>query len=341
MKLRSLCMVHATGPEAAGPVAPPQSPVAHQMRSHPPPPVYISCMLSTRGRWDEDGGGSLDLSELKHALSKTMKEAKEFNSKPDPAQQQIQRLQKRARMADEAADSVEKADSLERELEEFSKQLESRADVRLGALLQKRNIKPGEFVVRFSKSQGASAGELSKADFRKAVLLLFEGKQGGGGGSASQASSPRKEGEVSTSPSEINAVFDQYDDDGGGSMDVDEAKTMIKGLQAAGRRGAGEAGQGEGGQGAAREGHQEGRPGHGPSGGGWLVQLTASLPNREEHQREPVLDKSNGGLIRRDVHLLDLVDHIWTIMDHTVLTARFRVGHTQGQLRADAMGSHQ
>ena len=228
-------MVHATGPEAAGPVAPPQSPVAHQMRSHPPPPVYISCMLSTRGRWDEDGGGSLDLSELKHALSKTMKEAKEFNSKPDPAQQQIQRLQKRARMADEAADSVEKADSLERELEEFSKQLESRADVRLGALLQKRNIKPGEFVVRFSKSQGASAGELSKADFRKAVLLLFEGKQGGGGGSASQASSPRKEGEVSTSPSEINAVFDQYDDDGGGSMDVDEAKTMIKGLQAAGR----------------------------------------------------------------------------------------------------------
>ena len=92
MKLRSLCMIHATGPEAAGPVAPPQSPVAHQMRSHPPPPVYISCMLSTRGRWDEDGGGSLDLSELKHALSKTMKEAKEFNSKPDPAQQQIQRL---------------------------------------------------------------------------------------------------------------------------------------------------------------------------------------------------------------------------------------------------------
>ena len=90
-------------------------------------------------RWDEDGGGSLDLAELRDALKKTMKEATAFNSKPDPAQQQIQRLQKRARVADEAAEAVAKADALEVELEDFSKQLESRADVRLGALLQKRS----------------------------------------------------------------------------------------------------------------------------------------------------------------------------------------------------------
>lgn len=153
--------------------------------------------------WDEDGGGSLDLSELRDALKKTMKEATAFNSKPDPAQQQIQRAQRRARAADEAADAVAKADALELGLEEFSKQLEGRADVRLGALLQKRMIKPGEFVVRFSKSVGASSGELSKSDFRKAVLQLFDGKQGGGG-----PSSPRKE-EATTSPSEIDAVFDQ------------------------------------------------------------------------------------------------------------------------------------
>ena len=195
--------------------------------------------------WDEDGGGSLDLGELRSALAKTTKEANAFNNKPDPAQLQIQKLQRRAALADDAAEATAHADAVEAELEALSRDLETRADVRLGALLQKRMIKPGEFVVRFSKASGANAGELSKADFRRAVFKLFEGKAAGSSGGSSRGAgsnrageaglSPQKEEMKPTSAQEVDAVFDQFDDDGGGSMDVDEAKTMIKGLQAAGR----------------------------------------------------------------------------------------------------------
>ena len=168
--------------------------------------------------WDDDGGGSLDLKELRGALNDTMKEAKEYNTRPDPAQQHMQMLLKRAALAEDAAAATAQADAMDRELEEFSANMLSRADVRLGELLQKRMIKPGEFVVRFSKSQGASAGELSKADFRKAVMELFQSKKSntsprprspprGKPGELVEGTPPQEE--AFTSPSEIDAVFDQ------------------------------------------------------------------------------------------------------------------------------------
>ena len=38
---------------------------------------------------------------------------------------------------------------------------------------------------------------------------------------------------VTTTAAEIDAVFDRFDSDGGGYLDVDEAKVMIRTLQAA------------------------------------------------------------------------------------------------------------
>ena len=162
--------------------------------------------------WDDDGGGSLDLKELRGALASTQKSATEFNNRPDPAQQKIQRLLKRAALADEAAEVTSQANGLEQALEEYSQELLSRADVRLGSLLQKRMIKPGEVVVHWAKSKGEHAGELSKADFRRAVLDLFKGRQKE---SKTKRMSPREDDigeegsprvEIVTSPSEIDAV---------------------------------------------------------------------------------------------------------------------------------------
>ena len=162
--------------------------------------------------WDDDGGGSLDLKELRAALASTQKSATEFNNRPDPAQQKIQRLLKRAGLAEEAAEMTTQANALEQALEEYSQELLSRADVRLGSLLQKRMIKPGEVVVHWAKSKGEHAGELSKADFRRAVLDLFKGRQK----EKNKRMSPREDDiateegsprvEIVTSPSEIDAV---------------------------------------------------------------------------------------------------------------------------------------
>ena len=122
--------------------------------------------------WDENKCGSLQLAELRVALAKCVSEATAFNNKPDPAQEHIRKLQRRAQMADDAAQATEVADKAELALAEYRERLKTRADVRLGALLQKRMIKPGEVVVHWAKSKGEHAGELSKVQFRRAVLKL-------------------------------------------------------------------------------------------------------------------------------------------------------------------------
>jgi len=102
-------------------------------------------------------------------------------------------------------------------LEAFCEQLQSQADVRLGALLARRRIKPGAVVTQWSKSKGAHAGELSKAEFRRAVQQLGLDTTG----------------PYPTTVADIDAVFDSFDEDGGGWMDAVEAKAMVQGLEKA------------------------------------------------------------------------------------------------------------
>jgi hypothetical protein len=95
------------------------------------------------------------------------------------------------------------------------RELEGRADVRLGNLLFRRRIKPGAVVTQWAKSKGEHAGELSKTEFREACIKL-----------GLQTTGPNP-----TTHADIDAVFDTFDADGGGYLDADEAKDMIKGLQ--------------------------------------------------------------------------------------------------------------
>lgn len=158
----------------------------------------------------QDGGGSLDLKELKTALLKVQSSAQAWKDQPDPNRDKILDLRTRADLAEEAARATEVADRVEEELAELADSIHTRADVQLGALLYKRKIKPGAVVTSWAKSRGEHAGELSRAEFREAVIAL---------------------GLKNMEGSAIDEVFNQFDEDGGGYMDAGEAAVMIKKLQ--------------------------------------------------------------------------------------------------------------
>ena len=154
--------------------------------------------------------GSLDLKELKTALLSVQAAAKVVRDTPDPLQGRAEKLRATAAKVDEAIDAVRQADTAEDELARYEAELAGRADVQLGALLYRRKIKPGAVTTNWAKSKGVHAGELSKAEFRGACIAL---------------------GLKGMESREIDQVFDKYDEDGGGFMDADEAKEMIRGLQ--------------------------------------------------------------------------------------------------------------
>lgn len=141
------------------------------------------------------------------------------------------------------------ADELESDHAAYIESLALRADLQLGALLYKRRIRPGAMVATWSEVRGPHAGELSKADFRAFCVTLglpsttttddidqvFDmctraaiGRTG-----------PLARGTY-TVPYVLpltcscrcpaSLTFTAVDDDGGGYMDVEEAKEMIKGL---------------------------------------------------------------------------------------------------------------
>ena len=80
----------------------------------------------------DDGGGTLDLKELRNALLQVKDAAKQWRSTPDPNAARVAALRKRVQLAEEAAETAAQAESLETELEQLTEELASRADVRLG-----------------------------------------------------------------------------------------------------------------------------------------------------------------------------------------------------------------
>ena len=167
--------------------------------------------------WDEDKGGVLDLKELRSALIRVRAEAAKWRDTPDPELERAKDLRRRAEMAMDAAKTAKRADELEAELDDLTTKLDSKADVRLGALLVRRCIKPSTVVMQWSTSRGDHAGELSKVEFRKAVQQL---------GLDSKGPHP-------TTSEDIDAVFDTFDADHGGYLDMEEAKAMLSSLEKA------------------------------------------------------------------------------------------------------------
>ena len=116
--------------------------------------------------WDADGGGTLDTQELTSALHVAMQKARVWKNTTDPNRIRADALRRRSALAAEAATSTQEAEQLTDELAELERELETKADIRLGELLSKRRIKPGTVVSTWVTSRGPHAGELSRAEFR-------------------------------------------------------------------------------------------------------------------------------------------------------------------------------
>ena len=159
--------------------------------------------------YDDDGSGTLDLSELKVILRRLKEAAKEVRLASIAPRERAAALRKRAALVREAAQAVETADSLDEELRKLKDELEGTLEVMLGHTLNARRIKVGELVGAWSTSTGKHRGELSRAEFRDNVRILL----------------PK------TTPAySIDALFDRLDIDGSGYMDFKEAKLALKGL---------------------------------------------------------------------------------------------------------------
>ena len=202
-------------------------------------------------------GGSLNLKELNTCLSLAQQKAQQKRNAPDPSRMRSEALRAKAAEAEEAAALADRAAVLEEELEVMVAGMNQRADLRFGALLQARGVKAAQVVVTWGSSRGEHAGELSKEDFRRAVIRLFKGlppkltKQELSGGATARGTEAGVQHGVQSAEVqmkahaseaalelEIDGVFDMFDADRGGYLDADEALNMIKTLQSTGDKAA-------------------------------------------------------------------------------------------------------
>jgi Ca2+-binding EF-hand superfamily protein len=142
---------------------------------------------------DVDGGGSLDLSELQPMLKKLQQGA--ANADQEAADQRREAVALRAKAASvrevaAATSAHEQADARLRQLQQVEN-----VGAKLGAMIVKRNMKLGEVVQKWDKD---GDGTVDKREFRENVLAM---------GVVAKAEA-------------IDALFDTYDSDGGGSLDM-------------------------------------------------------------------------------------------------------------------------
>ena len=152
---------------------------------------------------DEDGGGSLDLAEVKTALKALKDAASTAEGEAEAMRDKATARRAQAAVvvaAAEAAALVEAADVAIIEL-----QNNPTVASRLGAILVAKNYKVSELIAKWDCD---GDGSISKDEFRTCVFDLG----------------------VPSTPEEVDALFDSYDTDGGGSLDLHELKPTLRKL---------------------------------------------------------------------------------------------------------------
>jgi len=160
--------------------------------------------------WDADRGGTLDSKELKKALQACQAEAQAFLKAPDLCGAQAEAHRKRADLCRVAAEATAQAIEMEKAHRRHVNGLLLNPSIQLGQLLYNRQIKPSLMVTMWSKARGPHVGEVSKNDFVRFVGSLDPPDM--------------------ITQQDVMNVFDTFDADKGGYLDVAEAKSMIKGL---------------------------------------------------------------------------------------------------------------
>ena len=156
---------------------------------------------------DADGGGTLELAEMKSALKLLQKRSHAADREKAKILENAEALRANAaRLNKVAAVTLESetADARVKEIEDNQS-----VEAKLGAALQKRNMKVGEVVQKWDKDGDAS---ISKAEFRKNVEEM-----------GIKATNSKVK-------NEIENLFDSIDTDRGGELDIEEIKTLFKRL---------------------------------------------------------------------------------------------------------------
>ena len=198
---------------------------------------------------------------MTNSLSLAQAKAQKKRHAFDQRRNKTEALRAVAAKAEEAASLSDRATVLEEELRQLIARIDERADIRLGALLQARMVKPSAVVTSWGSSRVEHICELSKRDFRRAVLRLFNGLDPVGktredskgsvktpatarlARSASQRtyqSEAELAAEEAALAAEIDGVFDTFDADRNGWLDADETLSMVRTLQGAANQATGE-----------------------------------------------------------------------------------------------------
>ena len=150
---------------------------------------------------DKDHSGELDMNECKTAIRNLQTTAKQDL-------QQLQIIFERANELREKASRFQAIADLTRTSEESARALteENKKSVgaQLGVILVKKGLKVSDLVAKW----GGAKGFIDKHDFRHEVNALG----------------------LSAAASDVDALFDQLDDDGGGTLDIAEVKLALRTL---------------------------------------------------------------------------------------------------------------
>ena len=152
---------------------------------------------------DDDQGGSLDFEELRAAMKKLYKAAGAAEAEAATLSAKANECRAFAKKLEEAHETTVAADTEEQKLEKLKAENGSAVGPQLGNLIVKRNLKIGDLTSKWVKKK-----DVSRADFRKHVLELG----------------------VVAEEKDIDALFDSLDDDGGGSLDLEELKRLLTNL---------------------------------------------------------------------------------------------------------------
>ena len=157
--------------------------------------------------WDKDGGGSLDVDELKDALRQCCESAAKYAELSANARSKITRLQERMAQAREAAAAMAAVENANAEIERISSSVNTSIEFRLGTLLlQKASSLKMSDIVRKWDANGD--GKIDPDEFRLNVKKL---------------------GLVAPN-FEIDRLFRDLDVDNGGDLDEDEVKQGFRDL---------------------------------------------------------------------------------------------------------------
>ena len=150
---------------------------------------------------DSDKSGELDLAEIKSALKKLQDSARLAAERATGVMQQAQAMRQRADQIQSIADLTKSAEQASVDMAEVGRKS---VGAQLGSILIKKGLKVSEIVTKW----GGTKGCINKQDFRHEVNGLG----------------------LAASASDVDALFDSLDDDGGGTLDNAEVRTALKTL---------------------------------------------------------------------------------------------------------------